>query len=173
MFKLINIYLLYLNFFIHFSFQNKVLYLPFRKEIPDLSNLSPDNIIYKGLQYNKIKTEISVGTEPQKIPVIIDLYHYDFFITGEKGNNNITSIFFKQSKSTTFNEYGTISIFGDRGFNIGYKSSDYFYLNNDIKKKYNISFILAKDPDDGISGMIGLKLKENDEDEEIIEYTLF
>lgn len=52
----------------------------------------------------------------------------------------------------------------------GYKSNDYFYLNNkNLENKYNISFILATDPDNGISGMIGLKLKEED-DEEIIEY---
>ena len=170
MFKLINIFLLFLNFFIYFCLQNDVLYLPFTKEIPDLSNISPDDIIYKGLQHNKIKTEISIGTEPQIIPMIIDLYHYDFFIAGEKGNNNNSSVVFKQSKSTSFNEFGTIGLYGDRGFTIGYKSSDYFYLNNDIKKKYNISFILAEDPDNGVSGMIGLKLKENDEEEEIIEY---
>ena len=168
MFKLI---LLFLKFSIYFFHKNGVLYLPFTKEVPDLSYLSPENLTYKGLHYNKIKTEISIGTEPQIIPMIIDLYHYNFFIAGEKGDYNKSSIIFKQSKSTTFSEFGKISSFGDRGFSIGYKSSDYFYFNNDDKeKKYNISFVLAEDPDDGISGIIGLKLKENDGDEEIIEY---
>ena len=160
------IILLCLNFFYYYCSSNGVIYLPFKKQIPNIKNLDSDDIIYKGLQYNKIITEISIGTKPQIIPMIITLNHYDFFVTGEelnKSENKLNTILFNQSKSSTFKTFGEFNEYGGRGFLHGYKSSDYFYLdNNHIENKYNISFILATDPDDGISGMIGLKLNEED-----------
>ena len=171
MFELIKIFLLYLNILnFLFCFPSGIINLPFKKRNTDLSKFSPENIIYKGLQYNTIITDIRIGTKPQIIPMIIDLYHYDFFISGETDNdNNKNTILFNQSNSITFTNFGKFGDFGGRGFTIGYKSSDFYYLNDNEEKKYNISFILALDPDDGISGMIGLKLSV-EEDKEILEY---
>ena len=161
---------IFLNIFICLSFQSGIINLPFKKQMSDLSKLSPEDIIYKGLKNNKIITEIYIGTEPQKIPMIIDLRHYDFFISGNS-EKNINPNIFNQSKSITYIKNGQFGNYGGRGFTIGYKSSDYFYLNDNKQQKYNLSFILADDPDDGISGMIGLKLSE-EEDKEILEYNL-
>ena len=172
MFEIIKIILLYLNFFTHLciSYGDGVIYFPFKKQLPDLSNLTTENIIYKGLQTNKIITEINLGTKPQTIPVVIDLHFYAFFISGEDEKKNEKNyIFFNQSKSTTYNKNDIFGQFGGRGFTLGYKSSDFFYLNNNFQNKYNLSFILAEDPNDGLSGMIGLKLNEQ-EDQEILEY---
>ena len=168
MFELIKLFLLTLNFLNFLCSSSGIINLPFRKQMSDLSKISPEDIIYKGLQYNKIITEISIGTEPQIIPMIIDLHYYDFFIAGETEKvNHKDTIKFNQSNSMTFTKTEKFSEYGGRGFTLGYKASDYFYLNN--HQKYNISFILASDPNDGISGLIGLKLSEA-EDKEILEY---
>ena len=172
MLGIVDLFLLYLNIFRYLCISkgDGVIYFPFKKQIPDLDKIPPEDIIYKGLQKNRIITEISLGTKPQIIPMVIDLYYYSFFIAGEEENvNNKDYIFFNQSKSSTYCRYGIFGQFGGRGFTLGYKSSDYFYLNDNFQTKYNLSFILANDPDDGVSGMIGLKLNEQ-EDEEIIEY---
>ena len=67
----------------------------------------------------------------------------------------------------TFDKYEKLGVFGGRGFNLGYKANDLLILNDN--NKYNISFILAMDPYNGVSGMIGLKLS-SEEDLEIKEY---
>jgi hypothetical protein len=144
-----------------------VIKLPFKKNIPNLSDLSPEDLILKGIQHNQIITEINIGTEPQKIPMLINLHFYDFFIAGEEENiKQKPFIVFKESNSTTFNKLEAFGTYGARGFTLGYKANDYYTVNN---QKYNISFILASDPDDNVSGLIGLKINE-EEDKEIIEY---
>jgi hypothetical protein len=101
--------------------------------------------------------------------MLIDLFYYDFYIAGKtKENEKTTSIIFDQSNSRTFYQKEKFAEFGGRGFNIGYKASDIF-LNSDDNHNYNLSFILAMDSDEGNSGMIGLKISSQ-EDEEIIEY---
>ena len=170
MFKIIKVILLYLNYINIFSIQEGIVNLNFIKKIPDLTGLTPENVIFPGLQDNEIITEINIGTQPQKIPMNINLYHYSFFIAGEFQNetqqNNIR---FKQSNSISFKQYEKIGNFGGRGYTLGYKASDFFYFNFNQEKKYNISFILASDPEDGVSGTLGFKLNE-EEDNEIIEY---
>ena len=163
MFKLI---IIFLNLLV-FIFSKGVIKLPFKKNITNLSGLSPDDVIFKGLQYNRMITEINIGTEPQKIPMLIVLRQYDFFIAGEGENKKKKPfIVFEESNSITFNQFGTFGSYGARGFTLGYKANDYYYVND---QKYNISFILASDPDNNISGMIGLKINEED-DKEIMEY---
>jgi hypothetical protein len=158
-----------LNIFHSFCLQGGIIDFPFTKIVPDLKNKSPEDILFKGLQDNRIVTEIKVGTEPQKIPMDIDLFYYDFFVAGKtKENNNSSNILFDQLNSKTFYQKEQFADFGGRGFTIGYKASDLF-LNSNDNQNYNLSFILAMDPDEGVSGMIGLKINSQ-EDEEIIEY---
>ena len=165
--ELIKLVILSLVIFNFVCSQEGVIKLPFKKKIPNLSNLSPDDIIFHGLQSNQIITEINIGTEPQTIPMSINLHYYDFFLTGEGEEGDIKKfIFFKESDSTTFNKLEQFGNYGGRGFTIGYKANDYYHINN---KKYNISFILSYDSTYNDSGIIGLKLSEQ-EDEEIIEY---
>jgi len=169
MFKLIKGILIFLNIFHSFCLQGGIIDFPFTKIVPDLKNKSPEDILFKGLQDNRIVTEIKVGTEPQKIPMDIDLFYYDFFVAGKtKENNNSSNILFDQLNSKTFYQKEQFADFGGRGFTIGYKASDLF-LNSNDNQNYNLSFILAMDPDEGVSGMIGLKINSQ-EDEEIIEY---
>ena len=169
MLELIKGILIFMNIFNSFCLQGGIIDLPFTKEVPDLTNKSPEDILRKELQENRIVTEIKVGTEPQKIPMLIDLFYYDFYIAGKSEESaKSTSIKFDQSNSDTFYQKEKFADFGGRGFNIGYKASDIF-LNSDNNQKYNLSFILAMDPDEGHSGMIGLKISSQ-EDEEIIEY---
>ena len=169
MLELIKGILIVLNIFNSLCLQGDVIDLPFTKIVPDLSNQSPEDILRKGLHENRIITEIKVGTEPQKIPMLIDLFYYDFYIAGKtKENEKSPSIIFDQSNSKTFYQKEKFAEFGGRGFNIGYKASDVF-LNSNDNQNYNLSFILAMDPDEGVSGMIGLKINSQ-EDEEIIEY---
>ena len=169
MLELIKGILIILNIFNSFCLQGGIIDLPFTKIVPDLFNKSPEDILRKGLQENRIVTEIKVGTEPQKIPMRIDLFYYDFYIAGKtKENEKSTNIIFDQSNSKTFYQKEKFAEFGGRGFNIGYKANDLF-LNSNNNQNYNLSFILAMDPDEGDSGMIGLKINSQ-EDEEIIEY---
>jgi hypothetical protein len=169
MLELIKGILIVLNIFNSLCLQGDVIDLPFTKIVPDLSNQSPEDILRKRLHENRIITEIKVGTEPQKIPMRIDLFYYDFYISGKtKENEKSTNIIFDQSNSKTFYQKEKFAEFGGRGFNIGYKASDIF-LNSDDNQNYNLSFILAMDSDEGNSGMIGLKISSQ-EDEEIIEY---
>ena len=169
MLELIKGILIILNIFNSFCLQGGIIDLPFTKKVPDLSNKSPEDILRKELKDNRIVTEIKVGTEPQKIPILIDLFYYDFYIAGKtKENEKSTSIIFDQFNSKTFYQKEKFAEFGGRGFTIGYKASDLF-LNSNDNQNYNLSFILAMDPDQGDSGMIGLKINSK-EDEEIIEY---
>ena len=169
MLELIKGILIILNIFNSFCLQGGIIDLPFTKKVPDLTNKSPEDILRKELKDNRIVTEIKVGTEPQKIPMLIDLFYYDFYIAGKtKENEKSTSIIFDQSNSKTFYQKEQFAEFGGRGFTIGYKASDLF-LNSNDNQNYNLSFILAMDPDQGDSGMIGLNINSK-EDEEIIEY---
>ena len=169
MLELIKGILIILNIFNSFCLQGGVIDLPFTKKVPDLTNKSPEDILRKELKDNRIVTEIKVGTEPQKIPMLIDLFYYDFYIAGKtKENEKSTSIIFDQTNSKTFYQKEKFAEFGGRGFNIGYKANDLF-LNSNNNQNYNLSFILAMDPDEGDSGMIGLKINSQ-EDEAIIEY---
>ena len=170
MFKLLILIIIFLNIINSYSLPEGVINFPFKKSVPDLTNISADDIIIKGLYNNEITTDINIGTEPQKIPMIIDLFYYAFFVAGENEdkNKNSSKIIFQQSKSNKFNENGLFGQFGGRGFSLGYKFID-FFINNYNNKKYNISFILAMDPSEKISGMIGLKLNSQ-EDDDILEY---
>ena len=170
MFRLIRIILILLIIYESFCLPNGVINFPFKKKVIDLTNISPEDIIFDGLKENTLITEISIGTKPQKIPTTIDLFFYEFFIAGEnkKSNEKTSKIIFKQSESTTFKNYGSFGEFGARGFTTGYQAQDIF-INYDDNKQYYLNFILAMDPDDDISGRIGLKLS-SEEDENILEY---
>ena len=59
LFSNFNFILLLLKIFpIIFSSTKGIITIPFEKQIPDLSNITPDEIIYKGLQKNNIYTNI-------------------------------------------------------------------------------------------------------------------
>ena len=168
MFSLVNIIFQFSIIINTICLPNGIAILPFKKRVPNLADIPPEDFILKKLYNNEIITEINIGTKPQKIPMLIDLFYYDFFIAGENEETKTSSdVIFNQSKSTTFDKFEKLGVFGGRGFNLGYKANDLLILNDN--NKYNISFILAMDPFNGVSGMIGLKLS-SEEDLEIKEY---
>ena len=170
MFSLVNIIFQFSIIINTFCLSNGIAKFPFKKRVPNLTDVPPEDFILKKLYNNEIITEINIGTKPQKIPMLIDLFYYDFFIAGENEETKTSSdVIFNQSKSTTFDKSEKLGVFGSRGFNSGYKANDLLILNDN--NKYNISFILAMDPFNGVSGMIGLKLS-SEEDLEIKEYNL-
>ena len=157
LFSNFNFILLLLKIFpIIFSSTKGIITIPFEKQIPDLSNITPDEIIYKGLQKNNIYTNIKIGTKPQTIPVLIDLFSYLFLIKGENQYKNNSAIF-QQSKSETFKILNNES-FSARNFREGYLVSDYYINDNE---KINLSFILSTEIFTNSQGIIGLRLNDS------------
>lgn len=152
-------------FFLFLSFefalnQNGVLILPFKKELPNLKDTSPNNVIYPKMIDNLIMTELRIGTEPQTIKLKIELESYLFYIAGQNSKNKIK---FDEGQSNTYKQIENKNLsFQVSNINEGVFSSDYIYFNQNSKEKYNTNFLLAIDTTiDESGGLIGFNMEES------------
>ena len=165
-----NIYLnysIFLFFLFKFVFnQNGIIILPFKKEIQDLKDVSPEDIIKKKTS-NILMTELRVGTESQKIKLRLEFENYIFYIAGKDSSSEIE---FDQKKSKTFKELDKKKVVINKAnLKEAILSSDYIYYDN--KKKYNTTFLLGiKTYKDIAGGLIGLNLEDEKEIKEYENY---
>ena len=152
-------------FFLFLSFQfalnqKGVLILPFKKELPNLKDTSPNNVIYPKMIDNLIMTELRIGTEPQTIKLKIELESYLFYIAGQNSKNKIK---FNEGQSNTYKQIENKNLsFQVSNINEGVFSSDYIYFNQNSKEKYNTNFLLAIDTTiDESGGLIGFNMEES------------
>ena len=120
-------YSIFLFFLFKFVFnQNGIITLPFKKEIPDLKNVSPKDIISKQIT-NILMAEIRVGTESQKIKLRLEFENYIFYIAGK---NSSSKIEFDQKKSKTYQKLGRKEIIINKSnLEEAILSSDYIYYD--------------------------------------------
>ena len=140
---------------INFIFVLNYIILPFKKE---------DNI--KSLRdfifFNRIKSEINIGSPSQKIKVYFSFERYSTFITSKE----IKKIGqFNKLKSNTYVEkssYNSTYYFDEKPV-ITRKSSDILSFNNNNKCKFNFYFIFFSEEENNKipPGVIGLKPEEN------------
>ena len=137
--------------------QNGILVLPFRKEVPNIGDVSPKDVIDPNLADNLVTTELKVGTEPQTIKLRIELASYLFYITG---GNMLSQTEFNPKNSGTYKKIeNTTRYFRESKLTEGIFSSDIFYLNNG---QYETKFILGVETlKDKSGGLIGLKLDDS------------
>lgn len=124
----------------------------------ELKSISPEKLLYK-LSKIKIKTNITIGSNKQKLPTDISFEHYTLYVSSDKcKEKNI--IKFNQDKSTTFINQNKIN-----GYNFNQVcikcniSQDYFYIDNN-NDKVQLSFVLGsllKEEYEDVSAEIGLK----------------
>ena len=158
----------FLFFLFKFVFnQNGIITLPFKKEIPDLKDVSPKDIILKQIT-NILMAEIKVGSESQKIMLRLEFESYIFYIAGK---NSSSKIEFDQKKSKTYQKLGKKEIkINKSNLEEAILSSDYIYYDKN-NKKYNTTFLLGtKTYHDNAGGLIGLNLEDEKEIKEYEKY---
>ncbi len=140
---------------INFIFVLNYIILPFKKE---------DNI--KSLRdfifFNRIKSEINIGSPSQKIKVYFSFERYSTFITS-KDIKKIGQ--FNKLKSNTYVEkssYNSTYYFDEKPV-ITRKSTDILSFNNNNKCKFNFYLIVFSEKENNKipPGVIGLKPEEN------------
>ena len=142
--------------------------LYFQTDIAQLDNINEKEKFLQN-EKNEIYINLLIGTPPQKIKVYLKFSSYYFFISNDTLNNFYNEKISKTFKSLEGRSFGYLK----EPFLKGQKSSDNIEME-DIKENKktkiqipNFQFILAtgylKD-NKKISGGIGLKLKEKDND---------
>lgn len=162
------ILLILLKFILNLN-DNEIISLPFKKELPNLNNLSPIDIIQKKLINNLVMVEMRVGTDPQILKLKLQFDIFIFYIASENSSNEKR---FNQKQSKTYQRIDKKIISIDKSnLNEGIFSSDYIHFNNN---KYNFTFLLETKPDNDISGgVIGLNLEEEKEIKKYGVYNFF
>ena len=140
---------------INFIFVLNYIILPFKKE----NNIkSLRDFIF----FNRIKSEINIGSPSQKIKVYFSFERYTTFITS-KDIKKIGQ--FNKLKSNTYeekNSYNSTYYFDEKPV-ITRKSSDILSFNNNNKCKFNFYLIVFSEKENNKipPGVIGLKPEEN------------
>ena len=141
------------------SNKDNILIIPFRKEIADLTNISPKNIINEKLTNNLIMSELRIGTEPQNIKLRIEFSSNLFYIASY---SSLSKIKFNQYQSETYKKLSNVSIYPKISkLEEGILSSDFIYYNKTNDEKYNTTFYLGVETEkDDSGGLIGLNLDD-------------
>lgn len=147
-----------------------VISIPFKKQIKDISSISPEDVVYPTLRNTAVTTELKFGTEPQALTLKIELVNYSFYIYGKEFENPppimkpSKTLIFDQTKSSTFEPLSEIISYKHQplSFTKGFLASDYNFINNN---KIKTNFIMATDINDEYSGGIGLRINESKIDE--------
>ena len=117
------------------------------------------------LYRNQIESDVNIGNPNQKIPLLIQQSTFCIYITSSKCEGNI--IKFNESLSSTYNSYDNKLIqYTYQDFTFALKSYDYF-----IKEKINfekINFLLVSQYKFNISGVLGLRIFNEDKDYNLI-----
>ena len=171
--KISKNFFLFLLLLLKFTFnQNGFITLPFKKELPNLSNISPNDIIPKEIINNNIMVELRIGTDPQIIKLKLEFENFIFYIASESSSNEIK---FFQTHSKTYRKIDEKIITIDKSkLNKAIFSSDYIYFNKENDNKYDTMFLLGIDTQkDTGGGFIGLNLDEEKEVKKYGKYNFF
>lgn len=171
--KISKNFFLFLLLLLKFTFnQNGFITLPFKKELPNLSNISPNDIIPKEIINNNIMVELRIGTDPQIIKLKLEFENFIFYIASESSSNEIK---FFQTQSKTYRKIDEKIITIDKSkLNKAIFSSDYIYFNKENDNKYDTMFLLGIDTQkDNGGGFIGLNLDEEKEVKKYGKYNFF
>jgi hypothetical protein len=139
--------------------QNGALVLPFKKELPNLDNIPPNEVVYPTMFDNLIMSEIRVGTDPQTVKLRLEFESYLFYISS---SSSVSKIKFDEKKSNTYQKVESeVQHFSISRINEGLFSSDYIYFDKNSNTKHMTSFILGINTlKDDSGGLIGLNLED-------------
>ena len=137
-----------------------IISIPFNKELPNLNNISPNDIFQK-IKDNKLLAEISVGTPKQNMKFQLILTEYLFYLGGK---NSLCQNKFIENESKSYQKISdNILSFQMANLKEGYFSSDIFYFGEKSEENKEINFILAIDTEQSTSsGIIGLNIQDTD-----------
>ena len=142
----------------------------------ELSSITTENLLIK-LSKTRLQTEITIGSNKQKLPTDISFEHYNVYVSSILCEENI--IKFNQDSSSSFFNYGKID-----GLNLNQNclkcntSKDYFYFNNINNNEQSnngvpITFILGymlQTQFNSISAEIGFRPTKSKSDPSVVNF---